>query len=125
MLEGGARFASRPGWLARLLSPGFNTLVDRVDRGFEYGSLTAQLPDGTTRMLGGRRPGFDADIRLHDWRALLRLATNGSIGWYQAYDAGDPAKDSGRMLLILLLVVFLDLVVHSTSLPAAPPSVVA
>ena len=101
LLEGGARFASRPGWLARLLSPGVNTLVDRVDRGFEYGSLTAQLPDGTTRMLGGRGPGFDADIRLHDWRALLRLATNGSIGWYQAYDAGEWESDDPAKLFAL------------------------
>jgi cyclopropane-fatty-acyl-phospholipid synthase len=24
-----------------------------------------------------------------DWRALLRLATGGSVGWYQAWEAGE------------------------------------
>jgi cyclopropane-fatty-acyl-phospholipid synthase len=47
------------------------------------------LPDGSTRLLGGTAPGFDAKVEINDWRALLRLATGGSVGWYQAWDAGE------------------------------------
>lgn len=55
--------------------------------------MMAHLPDGTTRMLGGRAPGFESEVHLKDWRGLLRLATNGSIGWYQAYEAGEWDTD--------------------------------
>ncbi|MFD2402615.1 class I SAM-dependent methyltransferase [Novosphingobium soli] len=40
-------------------------------------------------MLGGRHPGFDAVVVLRSWRSLLRLATAGSVGWYQAWEAGE------------------------------------
>ncbi|MEM7664315.1 MAG: cyclopropane-fatty-acyl-phospholipid synthase family protein [Pseudomonadota bacterium] len=93
LLSGGARFAPEPGFIARLIAPGFAKVIDRIDAGLERGSLVAHLPDGTTRMLGGRAPGFDAEVRLKDWRGLLRLATNGTIGWYQAYEAGEWDTD--------------------------------
>ena len=89
LLRGGKRFAGMPGFVARLLSPGFQKILDLVDAGFERGSLLGHLPDGTTRMLGGRAPGFEAEVYLHDWRGLLRLTTSGSIGWYQAWEAGE------------------------------------
>lgn len=89
LLEGAARFESAPGLLARLLAPGFAKVLDQIDRRLAQGSITGHLPDGTTRLLGGRAPGFDAVIHLHSWRALVRLATNGSVGWYQAWEAGE------------------------------------
>nr|ADM63078.1 cyclopropane-fatty-acyl-phospholipid synthase [uncultured bacterium] len=89
LLQGGQRFVPRPGWFARLISPGFSTILKRLDKGFAKGRLTGHLPDGSTRILGGRAPGFDAEVELKDWRALLRLVTGGSIGWYQAYEAGE------------------------------------
>lgn len=89
LLEGGARFASSPGFFARIFAPGFQKLLDRIDAGLETGSIRGHLPDGTTRLLGGRAPGFDAVVHLKDWRALIRLASSGSIGWYQAWDAGE------------------------------------
>ena len=79
----------QPGWFARALSPGFKTILDRLDRGFERGSLKGHLPDGTVCTLGGRAPGFAAEVHLKDWRGLLRLVTGGSIGWYQAWEAGE------------------------------------
>ena len=88
-MSGGDRFAGAPGFVSRLLAPGFGAIVDAVDAGLERGSMLADLPDGTTRLLGGRAPGFDVRITLKDWRALLRLFTSGSIGWYQAYEAGE------------------------------------
>lgn len=89
LLSSGERFAVSPGFFARLLAPGFSKIIDRVDAGLAQGSLLAHLPDGETRKLGGRAPGFDAEIHLHDWRALLRFAVGGVIGFYQSYEAGE------------------------------------
>ncbi|MHA6333388.1 class I SAM-dependent methyltransferase [Qipengyuania sp. CAU 1752] len=89
LLDGAARFETAPGLLARLLAPGFGKLLDQIDRGLEQGSILGHLPDGTTRLLGGRNPGFDAVIDLKSWMGLVRLATSGSIGWYQAWEAGE------------------------------------
>lgn len=101
LISGGARFAPNPGFFSRLFAPGFRTMVDRVDQGLVTGSLNAHLPDGTTRLLGGRNPGFDVEIWLKDWRALLRLATGGSAGWFQAYEAGEWEADSHAHLFAL------------------------
>lgn len=89
LLDSGARFARKPGLLSRLIAPAFQRMVDRVDAGLERGSILAHLPDNSTRLVGGRAPGFDAEITIHDWRAMMRLATNGSVGWYQAWEAGE------------------------------------
>ncbi len=102
MLSGGARFAPQPGFFSRLFAPGFQTILDSVDRGLERGSFTAHLPDGTTRVLGGRSTGFDVEIWLKDWRALLRMATGGSVGWYQAYEAGEWEADNHAHMFALM-----------------------
>jgi len=70
---------------ARLFAP----LLERVDRGLLAGALELHLPDGTVRLLGGAAPGFSAVVELHSWRALARLATSGSTGWYRGWAAGD------------------------------------
>lgn len=75
--------------LGRLAAPLFHRMLDRIDRGLEHGSLDASLPDGSRRMLGGRAPGPDCVVRLVRWRALLRLATGGSAGWYRAWATGE------------------------------------
>lgn len=86
-------FATGGGPAARLagaaLSGGFHRMLDRIDAGLEAGAIAAALPDGTERMLGGRGPGPTAVVRLHDWRALARLATSGSVGWYKAWARGE------------------------------------
>lgn len=89
LIASAARFERRPGLVARLIAPGFHKVLDRIDAGLASGSITGHLPDGSTRLLGGRAPGFAAEVRIHDWRALMRLATNGSIGWYQGWEAGE------------------------------------
>jgi cyclopropane-fatty-acyl-phospholipid synthase len=70
---------------ARLFTP----LIDRVDEGLLAGALELHLPDGSVRLLGGRDPGFSAIVHLTSLRALARLATAGSTGWYRAWAAGD------------------------------------
>lgn len=102
LLSSGERFATRPGFFSRIMAPGFQSILDRVDAGLETGSMLSHLPDGTTRLLGGRAPGFDVEIHLEDWRALLRLATGGSIGWYQAFEAGEWVANDKAALFALM-----------------------
>lgn len=104
LLSGGERFASSPGFLARLVSPGFQKMLDAIDKGFERGSLFGHLPDGTTRLLGGRAPGFEAEVHLKEWRGLIRLASNGSIGWYQAWEAGEWSSPD----MVQVFAIFAD-----------------
>lgn len=89
LLAASQRFEKRPGLLSRLLAPGFHKLLDRMDAGMERGAVFGRLPDGSTRLIGGRAPGFEAEVTIHNWRALLRVATGGSVGWYQAWEAGE------------------------------------
>jgi len=91
LVAGGRKASAGTGPLARLfakpLAGGFHRIIDRIDAGLEHGSMLAKLPDGTTRLLGARNDGPDAEIDLVNWNALLRLATGGSAGWYQAWEA--------------------------------------
>lgn len=81
--------ASTPTLGQRLLAPAFHRILDRIDAGLEAGAIEAGLPDGTRRLLGGRGAGPLAIVEVHRWRALLRLVTAGSIGWYEGWEAGD------------------------------------
>ena len=103
LLDGSRRIGTGPAFFARLFAGGFHKLLDRVDRGLETGSLLAQLPDGSTRLMGGRAPGFEAQIAVHDWRALLRLATGGSVGFYQAWEAGEWESPDPVALFALVM----------------------
>jgi cyclopropane-fatty-acyl-phospholipid synthase len=89
LVERGSRAASGIGLLARWFAGGFHRIVDKIDVGLVHGAMRARLPDGSERLLGGRAPGPDAEIELKQWSALLRLATGGSVGWYQAWEAGE------------------------------------
>lgn len=89
LLESGQRYGSEPGLLARIFAPAAARLLDRMDAGLARGTLCATLPDGASRKLGGRAAGFECEVTLHDWRGLLRVATNGSVGLYQAWDADE------------------------------------
>lgn len=67
----------------------FHRLLDRIDAGLVSGSIEATLPDGRHRLLGGRAPGPAAIVAIPDWRALVRLVSGGSSGWYVAWADGD------------------------------------
>lgn len=73
----------------RLFAPAFHRFLDRIDTGLVRGGIEARLPDGTRRLLGGRKPGPVPLVTIHRWRALVRLATGGSVGWYEAWADGD------------------------------------
>ncbi|MFN3618715.1 class I SAM-dependent methyltransferase [Sphingorhabdus sp.] len=68
---------------------GFERIVDRIDHGLEFGTIEGILPDGSARLLGGRGAGPTAVVTLHSWKALLRLVRGGSVGWYEAWAAGE------------------------------------
>lgn len=89
LAAGGRAIGIGPQWLARLWAGGINAVLDRIDAGLVRGSIQLALPDGSIRRLGGRAPGFSSEVRLLHPRALLRVATSGSVGWYQAWDAGE------------------------------------
>ncbi|KHK90997.1 SAM-dependent methyltransferase [Novosphingobium malaysiense] len=89
LVAGGRAIGVGPQWLARLWAGGVDRILDRIDAGLARGSIQATLPGGITRLLGGRAPGFGAVVEIKSWRALLRLATAGSVGWYQAWEAGE------------------------------------
>lgn len=83
------RFATGGGLLAHLLSGSFSRILGRIDGGLEQGAIEAILPDGSKRILGGRRPGPRPIVHLHSWRGLARLISSGSVGWYKAWEQGE------------------------------------
>ncbi len=87
LVAGGRRASAGTGRFAKLLAGGFHRILDRIDAGLVHGTMLTRLPDGTERVLGGRGEGPFAEIDLTHWNALLRLATGGSAGWYQAWEA--------------------------------------
>jgi cyclopropane-fatty-acyl-phospholipid synthase len=74
---------------ARIAAGGFHRILDRIDAGLAEGGIEATLPDGSTRLLGGRAPGPMPLVHLHSWRALVRLMSSGSVGWYKAWEQGE------------------------------------
>ena len=103
LLDAGQRFGVKPGPFARLFAPGFHKILDRIDAGLAAGAIHAELPDGTRRTLGGHAPGFEAQVTVTDWRALVRLVTAGSVGWYQAWEAGEWSSPDPVPLFALFM----------------------
>lgn len=89
LVAGGRNISATGRWIAKLFAGSFNTAVERIDRGLVSGTIHAKLPDGSSRTVGGRGEGPTAHIHLKSWHALVRLATAGSIGWYEAWVAGE------------------------------------
>jgi cyclopropane-fatty-acyl-phospholipid synthase len=89
LVKAGRAFATGGGPIAHLMAGSFHRVLDRIDAGLEQGTLEAWLPDGGLRVLGGRTPGPVCEVRLRHWRALVRLATSGSAGWYRAWTLGE------------------------------------
>jgi cyclopropane-fatty-acyl-phospholipid synthase len=104
LVAGGSLIGIGPQWLARVWSGGMHRVLDRLDAGLARGSIEAMLPDGTKRLLGGRAPGFDAVLIVRDWRGLLRLATGGSVGGYQGWEAGEWDSPDP----VTLFAIFMD-----------------
>ena len=93
LLDARKRFATGSGFFARLFAPGFHHILDKIDAGMDHGTFEGKLPDGTTRILGGRGDGPMVTIELHSWNALLRLINGGSVGGYRAWELGEWESD--------------------------------
>jgi cyclopropane-fatty-acyl-phospholipid synthase len=95
LVKADRRFATGGFALLKPLAPLFKTVLDRIDAGLLAGGIDVTLPDGSRRRLGFRTEGPRAVVRINSWRAMLRLATSGSVGWYKAWmksewDSPDP-----------------------------------
>ncbi|WP_176591051.1 cyclopropane-fatty-acyl-phospholipid synthase family protein [Sphingobium sp. EM0848] len=106
------------GWLGRWVGQQFHRLLDRIDEGLEKGSLHAILPDGSQRLLGHRAPGPACEVHLLRWRALLRLITGGSAGWYRAWARGEWTSPDPVPLFELFMANALPL--GSVARPSGP-----
>jgi len=89
LVKADRRFATGGLKLLAPLAPAFRRVLDKVDAGLLEGGIDATLPDGSKRRLGFRTDGPVAVVRLNSWRAMLRLATSGSVGWYKAWAKGE------------------------------------
>jgi len=89
LLRADRGFATGGGTLARLIAPAFEKVLDEIDRRLACGGIEATLPGGRKRRLGFHARGPTAVVRLSSWRALVRLATSGSVGWYKAWTLGE------------------------------------
>jgi cyclopropane-fatty-acyl-phospholipid synthase len=104
LVAAGRRFASGGGVLARLLSGSFSRILGRIERGLRAGALEATLPDGSHRRLGGKAAGPHAIVHLRRWRALARLVTSGSVGWYKAWELGEWSSPDPVALFELFML---------------------
>jgi cyclopropane-fatty-acyl-phospholipid synthase len=89
--------AASSGLLARIYAGRIERVLDQIDQGLRFGSLLLHLPGGRSRLLGGHQDGPVAELTIHDWRTIRRIATGGSVGFYQSYeakewDSPDPAS---------------------------------
>ena len=82
----------RGGWLSRAIAMPFVRILDGIDEGLTEGTLEVRLPNTSVRILGGRSAGPMATVELKSWRAILRLAWSGSVGWYEGWAAGEWAS---------------------------------
>ena len=73
----------------RALAPLGRRVLDHIDAGLASGAIDGVMPDGSRRRLGGRKQGPEPIVELRRWRALWRLASGGSAGWYEAWADGD------------------------------------
>jgi cyclopropane-fatty-acyl-phospholipid synthase len=89
LVKADRRFATGGFALLKPLAPLFRTVLDRIDAGLLVGGIDVALPDGSHRRLGFRTDGPVAMVRINSWRAMLRLATSGSVGWYKAWVKGE------------------------------------
>lgn len=91
-------FATGDGLVARLTAPAFAAVLDRIDRRLARGGVEVTVPGGAVRRLGFRAPGPRAEVHIRSWRALARLATSGSVGWYKAWASGEWSSPDPVML---------------------------
>lgn len=76
-------------------------LLDRLIARIAVGRLTVFTPSGERVSHRGSRPGPEATLVLHRWRAILRLATGGNVGFATAYLDGDWSSPDTTQVVAL------------------------
>ena len=76
-------------------------LVRRLMRQIEYGSLVVHPPAGGRISHFGDKPGPDAVLVLHRWRAVRRLMIEGDVGFAESYMDGDWSSPDLTALITL------------------------
>jgi cyclopropane-fatty-acyl-phospholipid synthase len=94
-------FAVGGGLAARIAAPAFARLLDQLHRRLARGAIEATLPDRSFRRIGSHAPGPVATVDLKSWKALVRLGTSGSVGWYKAWTLGEWASPDPVLLFEL------------------------
>src|SRR5271154_5075842 len=64
-------------------------LVRRFLARIDAGDLTVELPSGARLAHKGARPGSQAFVKIHRWRAIWRLILLGDVGFAESYISGD------------------------------------
>jgi cyclopropane-fatty-acyl-phospholipid synthase len=64
-------------------------LVRRFLARIDVGDLTIELPSGARLAHKGARPGPQAFVTIHHWRAIWRLILKGDVGFAESYISGD------------------------------------
>ena len=72
--------------------------------GLAHGSLQITVPDGRTFLVGGRSPGPDAKLVLHNWNLPGRAFSGGTIGVAESYMDGDWESPDVTTFLELFVV---------------------
>lgn len=68
------------------------------------GSLKVKMPDGRSILVGGKAPGPEAEIVLHNWRLPSRAFSGGTIGVAESYIDGDWDSPDVTSFLELFVV---------------------
>jgi cyclopropane-fatty-acyl-phospholipid synthase len=89
LLRGGLLFVNGSGLVGRLFARSFAVVLDQIEERLEFGRLELALPNGSHRHLESGSDGPVARVSIHNYYALVRLVTSGSIGWYRAWVRGE------------------------------------
>jgi cyclopropane-fatty-acyl-phospholipid synthase len=84
-------------------SPSFFARLLRLVAGnIRHGLILVSLPDGEHMTLGDNGPGPGAELRIHSWRLLPRIAAGWDIGFAQSYLAGEWSSPDLTALMSVL-----------------------
>jgi cyclopropane-fatty-acyl-phospholipid synthase len=87
----------------RLSATLYHRLLDHIDFALDAGRIEIFLPDGSFRVLGGRGTGPSCTVIIQRWRALVRMARSGSVGWYDGWVDGDWSSPDAVSLFDLFV----------------------
>jgi cyclopropane-fatty-acyl-phospholipid synthase len=75
--------------------------LGRILKFIERGRIVVELPSGAAIERAGQLPGPRAQLAIHRWRALRRLAIEGDVGFAESYIDGDWSSSDLTALIEL------------------------